>query len=75
VIPGCNWCDDISLCVDSDKSTCNVALTCGYGSCGFDGGAFVGGMCLGIGLVAIGIGGFLFYRWRTGKKATYSELK
>jgi len=43
--------------------------------CAFDGGAFVGGMFLGIGLVAIGIGAFLFYRWKVGKKATYSELK
>jgi len=75
VIPGCNWCDDISLCVDSDKSTCHVALACGGPMCAFDGGAFVGGMFLGIGLVAIGIGAFLFYRWKVGKKATYSELK
>jgi len=75
VIPGCNWCDDIATCVDSDISSCHVALGCGFPGCGFDGGAFVGGMFLGIGLVAIGIGGFLFYRWKTGSRAAYSELK
>jgi len=75
VIPGCNWCNDVNLCVDADQSSCSVASGCGFGSCAFDGGAFVGGMILGIGLVAIGIGGFLFYRYKTGQKATYSELK
>jgi len=76
VIPGCNWCDDINTCVDSDASNCHVASGCGFGNyCAFDGGAFVGGMFLGIGLVAIAIGGFLFYRWKMGNKATYSELK
>jgi hypothetical protein len=43
-------------------------------SCEFDGGAFVGGMFLGIGLVAIGIGAFLFYRWKMGSRPGYSEL-
>jgi hypothetical protein len=44
------------------------------GKCGFDGGAFVGGMFLGLGLCAIGIGGFLFYRFKMNKKPGYSEL-
>jgi len=43
--------------------------------CGFDGGAFVGGMFLGIGLIAIGIGGYLFYRWKVGGgRGAYREL-
>jgi len=75
VIPGCNWCDDVGGCVDSDTSVCKADFDCQGATCGFDGGAFVGGMFLGIGLVAIAIGGFLFYRWRMGKKAAYSELK
>jgi hypothetical protein len=76
---GCGWCESTSSCVDVDESTCLFAHTCfpnngGGNSCKFDGGAFVGGMFLGIGLVAIGIGGFLFYRWKMGKKPGYSEL-
>jgi len=35
---------------------------------------FVGGMFLGIGLVAIGVGGYLFYKWKMGKRPAYSEL-
>jgi hypothetical protein len=31
-------------------------------------------MFLGIGLVAIGVGGWLFYRWKMGNKPAYSEL-
>jgi len=75
---GCGWCDSTGQCVDADQSTCLLAHTCSSTnngkSCEFDGGAFVGGMFLGIGLVAIGIGGFLFYRWKMGKKPGYSEL-
>jgi len=43
-------------------------------SCGFDGGAFVGGMFLVIGLIAVGGGGYAFYRHRNGKKLSYNTL-
>jgi hypothetical protein len=75
MITGCGWCEASSACVDSDKSSCLLAHSCSdNGKCGFDGGAFVGGMFLGIGLVAIGVGGYLFYRWKMGNKPAYSEL-
>jgi len=43
--------------------------------CGFDGGAFVGGMFLVIGLIVLAVLAFLFYRWKTGKKLLYTELR
>jgi len=51
--------------------------TCGpqNNQCGFDGGAFVGGMFLVIGIVLLAVGGWMFYRWKTGKKILYTELK
>lgn len=52
-----------------------IVHSCADEGCKFDGGAFVGGMFLGIGLVAIGIGGFLFYRWKMGSRNAYNELK
>jgi len=44
------------------------------GKCGFDGGAFVGGMFLVIGIAILGGGGFAFYKYRTGKAASYNQL-
>jgi len=41
----------------------------------FDGGSFVGGMFLVIGLLILGVGGFMFYRYKTGKKVLYQELR
>jgi len=78
VLPGCGWCEDTSKCVDMDVQDCMFAHTCSASSgskCKFDGGAFVGGMFLGIGLVIIGIGGFLFYKWKTSGRNAYNELK
>jgi len=42
--------------------------------CSFDGGAFVGGMFLVIGLIILGVGGYAFWRYRTGAKTSYREL-
>lgn len=71
---GCGWCEDTKQCVDADKANCMFAHSCAEEKCGFDGGAFVGGMFLGIGLCAIGLGGYIFYRYRMAKKPGYSEL-
>ena len=64
---GCGWCSDGS-CVDIDTATCPLATQCPKGSskCGFDAGSFVGGMFLIIGLVLLVVGGYMFYRWKTG---------
>jgi hypothetical protein len=45
------------------------------GKCGFDGGSFVGGMFLVIGLIVVGGAAYLFYRWKTGRKILYTELR
>jgi len=42
--------------------------------CKFDGGAFVGGMFFVVGLIIIGVGAYVFYRWRTGRRTNYTEL-
>jgi hypothetical protein len=42
---------------------------------GFDGGSFVGGMFLVIGIIVICGAGYLFYRWKTGRKILYTELR
>jgi len=77
---GCGWCDDTGVCADVSESTCFFAHTCTSTKheskkCGFNGGAFVGGMFFVIGLVVLGVGGYLFYRWRSGRKFDYRELK
>lgn len=73
---GCGWCDTIGACADADTASCPFVHACSGKSSksSFDGGAFVGGMFLGLGLCAIGIGGFLFYRYKMNKKPGYSEL-
>jgi len=43
--------------------------------CGFNGGAFVGGMFLVIGIIVLIAGIYFFYRWKTGRKFDYRELK
>jgi len=82
---GCAWCDDTATCQDSNSATtCFLTHTCTITppsppppqpKCGFNGGSLVGGMFLMIGLVVLCVGGYLFYRWRTGRKFDYNELK
>jgi len=42
---------------------------------GFDGGSYVGGMFTVIGLIVVAGAAYLFYRWKTGKKILYTELR
>jgi len=80
---GCGWCDDTQSCNDLSTSTCFLSHTCSAPNpppvvppkCGFNGGSFVGGMFFVIALVVLCVGGYLFYRWRTGRKFDYRELK
>jgi len=79
---GCAWCEDSSKCADASSANCLIAHTCTSTplnppspTCGFDAGSFVGGMFLIIGLIVIAVGAYVFYRWRTGKKIAYTELK
>jgi len=76
---GCGWCADTASCEDMEVTGCLITHTCGApiypSSCGFDGGAFVGGMFLVIGVVGLLIGIYVFYRWKTGRHISYSELK
>jgi hypothetical protein len=64
-----------------DVSSCPVAHLCGSTplpppqQCAFDGGAFVGGMFLVIGLIVLVVLAVIFYRWKTGKKLLYTELR
>jgi len=80
-VPGCGWCDSQNVCVDVDKSSCAVVHICGTTpippapTCGFDGGAFVGGMFLVIGVIVLIVLAVIFYRWKTGKKILYTELR
>jgi len=77
---GCGWCSSSNICVDLLTSTCGVQ-TCDPTpinpptKCGFDGGAFVGGMFLVIGLIVLGAIVFIVYRWRSGRKILYTELR
>jgi len=68
--------------VDADKNKqCLITHTCGSTpvppaqECNFDGGAFVGGMFLVIGLIVLVVLAVIFYRWKTGKKVLYTELR
>lgn len=76
---GCKFCGDTKKCYKT-SDPCLTAHTCpkeksSSNKKGFDGGSFVGGMFLVIGVIGLGIAGFLFYRWQTGRGATYTELK
>jgi hypothetical protein len=82
---GCGWCPSSpgSKCLDVDKSKCGGlwAHSCQPTpiappqKCGFDGGSFVGGMFLVIGLIVVAGVAYLFYRWKTGRKILYTELR
>jgi len=76
---GCAWCDSSSSCVDVTTSTCLFAHTCTSPtpptSCGFRAGDFLGGMFLMLVLFLIAFAGLAFYRWRTGSRPAYTELK
>jgi len=70
--------------VDVDKAACSglfahacqsAPVTPPKSGGGFDGGSFVGGMFLVIGLIVIGGAAYLFYRWKTGRKILYTELR
>jgi len=71
---GCAWCES-GNCVDVASTNCLIAHSCAAAeTCGFDGGAFVGGMFLSWGLLALGVGGWFFYRWKVANKRAYTEL-
>jgi len=76
---GCAWCETSSSCVDVSTSTCLFAHTCTSPtpptSCGFRAGDFLGGMFLMLVLFLIAFAGLAFYRWRTGSRPAYTELK
>jgi hypothetical protein len=81
---GCKWCNDGKggQCLDPDVQTCSTgfyAISCGAAppakTGGFDGGSYVGGMFTVIGLIVVGGAAYLFYRWKTGKKILYTELR
>jgi hypothetical protein len=84
---GCGWCKGTDggadRCLDVDKSTCPTlwAHACAptpvvpEKKCGFNGGSFVGGMFLVIGVIVVGGVAYLFYRWKTGRKILYTELR
>lgn len=77
---GCGWCDDSQTCADVSVTSCFYAHTCSSSGivvkkCGFNGAAFVGGMFLVIGIAVLAVGGYIFYRWKTGRKFDYRELK
>lgn len=82
-ISGCAWCDDVGgYCADLEGTCSFYAHGCSPTPIikpthckSFDGGSFVGGMFLVIGLLILGVGGVLFYRWKTGKKILYQELR
>jgi len=69
--------------VDKSKGKCDtlIAHSCDPTpisppqKCGFDGGSFVGGMFLVIGVIVVGGVAYLFYRWKTGRKILYTELR
>jgi len=76
---GCGWCAGSKSCVNLGESTCLIAHTCPIHTkkekkAGFDGGSFVGGMFLVIGLVGLGVVGYLIYRWKFSQRANYTEL-
>jgi len=80
---GCAWCQNPKgeSCINLDTETClagAVIENCGVvveGKKGFDGGSFVGGMFLIIGLFAISAIAYLVWRWKTGRKILYTELR
>jgi len=79
--PGCGWCAT-GHCLDVDSETCGSLYVHACDPepiipthCGFDAGAFVGGMFLVIGLIVLGVLAFIVYRWKTGNKILYTELK
>jgi len=69
--------------MDVDKATCGTIwlYSCDptpikpVPKCAFDGGAFVGGMFLVIGVIVLGAVAFIVYRWKTGRKILYTELR
>jgi len=78
--PGCGWCN--GNCLDTDTEQCSglwqhgcLAPTPISTKCGFDGSAFVGGMFLVIGIIVLGVLAYIVYRWRSGKKILYTELR
>jgi len=77
---GCGWCDDTSVCADVSQTFCFYTHSCSKKEltvphCGFNGGSFVGGMFLVIGILLLLIAIYFFYRWRTGRKFDYRELR
>jgi len=76
-VKGCAWCDTSSMCVDVTTSTCLFAHTCTptKNSCGFRAGDFLGGMFLMLVLALLAFAGVAFYRWKTGSRPAYTELK
>jgi len=80
---GCGWCNARGTCMDYQSGSCDDMWlhTCSptplnpAGKCGFDGGAFVGGMFLVVGLIVLGVIAYIVYRWKTGRKILYTELR
>jgi len=80
---GCGWCNARKTCMDYESGSCGEMWlhTCAptpinpAQKCAFDGGAFVGGMFLVIGLIVLGAIAYIVYRWKTGRKILYTELR
>jgi len=79
---GCGWCSATGVCINviSKSSTCpglwvHSCEPIPGTHCAFDGGAFVGGMFLVIGLLVLGALAYIVYRWKTGRKILYTELR
>jgi len=79
---GCGWCSANGVCINviSKSSTCpglwvHSCEPIPSSHCAFDGGAFVGGMFLVIGLLVLGALAYIVYRWKTGRKILYTELR
>jgi len=65
-------------CADMNRANCFFSHSCSEeptGKCGFDSASFVGGMFLVTGVGIVGVVAFVFYKWKTGPRATYTELK
>jgi len=60
-------------------NNCFFAQGCGSGITvkkgGFDAGSFVGGMFLVIGLIVLGGGAFVVYKWKFSNRPSYTELR
>lgn len=79
---GCGWCNSDSTCLDVVEASCEGLWvhTCEITpiiptKCNFNSGDFVGGMFLVIGLVVLVAIAYIVFRWKTGNKILYTELK